>query len=166
MNNLGQDNFEESSIESGDAKGVPWWILGVALFALLLAILITIRIGGVLAGLLFPPMPPIPVGAEVLEHGNRGYGADDWVYTLRPSPCFAASFYDEEGGMCVYEPGYCHNDDTSKRDVLVASCEGIEQFSNFFMVWKVEIRDFPEYAELNLSRDITWFASAPIRPDQ
>lgn len=140
-----------------EQSGVPWWALVAMLLALVLIVIIGVRVGGVLYAMIFPPSPPIPLGASQVSHNSSTYGFDDWVYTLRPTPCLAVESYVDAGATCELQPGHCTEDTNERKtSALAARCTGEEVFSMFAMRYEAEIYAYPQQTEIHLQREIAW----------
>jgi hypothetical protein len=133
---------------------VPWWFIGCGVTSLIIFIGIGVMLFPVVAGILFPPGPPVPTQAAVIEQSSAAYGLDTWTYRLSGDGCEVKTFYEDAGGTCIVEPGHC--DSSQRRSSLAATCTGTQDFSRFTMRWEVEIWDYPDRIDLILSREIAW----------
>ncbi len=161
MSNAGHDNNPVQDVPEphDDERGVPWWLIGVGAALLVGAIVIGLRVSGVLTGLLFPPEPPVPTEAELIQHTAIAHGVDDWQYHRPPAACATVTYYEAEGGTCTIQPGYCTDDpnaELQQESALAATCTGEVAFSVFVMGWEAEIYDYSDYTRILLSRDIPW----------
>lgn len=120
-------------------------------------IVTTLPAVAVLAGLLFPPSPPIPQGARQIERSSPVYGTTQTVYQMNPRACYAVQYLEEQGAHCTLEPGHCTADPTSrKRSAWVGQCSGLIPFATFALEWTTDIYDYPAYTELNVSSHTSW----------
>jgi hypothetical protein len=123
--------------------------------AIVFFVAVGIAIFPVLAGMLFPPEPPKPVGAVEVEHESTAYGFDTWEYTVSGDGCAALTFYEANGGICVRKAGHC-GANGDKRSALAATCTGVITFSRFAMRWEAEVWDYPAGVTLQVSREVAW----------
>jgi hypothetical protein len=149
----------EDVSEEASGTGVPWWLIVLALVALVAALVIGGRVVWVLSGLIFPPDPPKPPGVALIHHTSTMHGSDEWQYHLALDACATAAFYVEHGGTCEMQPGHCLGDATGKaaqRSALAAVCTGETTFSTFVMRWDAEVYAYEDYTRIMLSREIPW----------
>ena len=159
MTNAGHDNPPNTATPDDNGRGVPWWVIGTGVLLLVVSLVIGLRVSGVLAGLLFPPGPPVPQAVDLIQHTNMGHGIDNWQYHLPPAACDTVAYYEAAGGTCTVQPGYCTDDpdaELQQQSALAATCTGEIPFSAFVMGWEVEIYDYSDYTRLLLSREIPW----------
>lgn len=137
-----------------EGASVPWWLIGCGALALAIFVVVGVVLFPVVAAIVFPPLPPVPVGVTVVETESTAYGFDTWTYELTGDVCSVTSFYQNADGNCVVEPGHC--DDDQRRSALAATCNGEQQFSRFLMRWEAEVWNYPDHIDLHLSREIAW----------
>lgn len=137
--------------------------LVVAGLVLLLGILIGPRAIGVLYALASPPDAPVPDGLNRVSLTSESHGVDAWVYNSNTvNACVIVRFYQDAGGDCIIEPGWCGPNDSNSTALYtqpVATCTGVSEFSIFQMRWQAEIaagdRGQP-YSQVDISRSIFW----------
>ncbi|MBN1200433.1 MAG: hypothetical protein JXJ20_01130 [Anaerolineae bacterium] len=122
---------------------IPLWLALVAMVvALIIGALILVRVVGPLQGLLFPFEPPVPDGAEEIEHVKPDKGAEYWVYRTTMRGQDVARFYEQEDGTCWYTSS---NSDVNPRpdgvSYSVARCVGQRESAGLGISWEVFIAE-------------------------
>jgi hypothetical protein len=131
------------------------------------ALYVSIQLFGVLYGVIFPPDPPLPPGADEISHDSGSYGVDEWVYGSDDDACDVVRYYEAEGGLCVYTPGVCgesgfeYNGPGTQN---AGQCSGYIDFSIFSMTWDAAISggyDDDGQTRIQLQREVLWTGSPP-----
>ena len=131
-------------------------MIGLISFTVIM-ILATLPSVAVLAGLLFPPIPPIPQGAQQVGRTSPIYGTTETIYQMNPRACYAVQYLQEQGAQCTLQVGHCTTDTASrKRSAWVGQCEGVIGFATFTLQWTTDIYDYPAYTELKVSSRTSW----------
>ncbi|MFZ4826346.1 MAG: hypothetical protein ACOYLB_03235 [Phototrophicaceae bacterium] len=130
--------------------------LGLVVFTVLM-IVATVPALPILAGLLFPPSPPVPEGAQEIERTSPVYGTTQTLYQMNPRACYVVQYLQEQGAQCTLQVGHCTSAPNSpKRSAWVGQCVGEIRFSAFSLEWTTDIYDYPAYTELSVSSRTSW----------
>lgn len=132
-----------------DRRGLPLWMPLIGLTAtFIFVVAVGAQICPTLAGLLFPPEPPLPQASDIHQYRQKesaGVGSDRWFFaTDTLNACEVARFYEAQLGVCTYEPTV--NCDPSKNTapnvgfpIPVANCQGRQAIGAYSVRWLVEI---------------------------
>lgn len=143
---------------------LPLVLGGCGVIVVVVSVLIGVIALPVLAGLVFPPLPPVPPGAVQIAHEPLAYGVDVWTYSTPGNPCDLVSFFAGQGGMCVMYPmltcdGAARDPALLDADVV---CTGEIAFSQFVAVWEARLNG----AEMRIHRAVNWSGNAAAVPSQ
>ncbi len=154
--------MENAKPEEGSRlSGVLLLLGGVAL--LLFAAVVVARIAGPLAGMIAPPNPPVPEGAEKEISRHKEAGIDEWVYATEMNACDVLAFYEDRGGSCIIDESACISGETQSSTpdggpLPMGRCSGAENFSIFSYRWEVYVHyAYPDgLTRFVLARDVNW----------
>jgi hypothetical protein len=142
------------------------WLAVLTLFVVGAAALI-LQFFPILYGIFFPPLPPLPANATVLEHRNLSYGLDEWNYTAQQTPCEVIQFYQSQGGLCNFSCEAASGGTSLLPPSQVTECSGAIAFSQFKLRWIVNIGvTNPNSTDFRLSREIFWGGEIPPRMEE
>ncbi len=136
---MSNDSQEISESAETEDEFPVWLPIAAGVAALAFAAWVLSLICGPLSGLLMPPSPPLPPGAELVETESDGYGVDSRLYTIDADPCEVMEFYRSEGANCSVTPGVCSAGGAlvaEGRSVNVGHCIGTGRFAIF--AWRYE----------------------------
>ena len=141
-------------------------MLALAGAALLLALFVATQVLGVLVGIVSPPDPPLPEGAERISASSPAYGVDDRVYNVPEGACVVLDYYIAQGASCRVGPLQCGTGGGTLAGggAMVARCYGTAPFSIFDQGYEVIISRAQQggaNTELRLIREVYWLGSAP-----
>ncbi|MCB9452077.1 MAG: hypothetical protein H6672_11605 [Anaerolineaceae bacterium] len=142
----------------------PFWMM-IILMIILLVLLIFVGgpAVGILAAIAFPPGPPLPPGVTEISHTNLDYGVDEWTLTSNQNACEIPTFYQEQGGVCIFPPGGCPTTEDSE----VARCGNVYPISIFALRWEVTITTGSTAgspAQLQVQREMLWSGMPLVSP--
>jgi hypothetical protein len=140
-------------------RGVPWAAVILGALALLLALVVGREAVGVLFGVVNPPLPPLPAGLREISHRNEAYGVDTWRYVSADEACAVVETFSAEGAACFLNVLPCDARMSQSRNVSVARCQGVLEFSIFRMVWSALIfatGSEAKSSEVEVRRQIQW----------
>ncbi|NLX09088.1 MAG: hypothetical protein GXY36_05495 [Chloroflexi bacterium] len=136
------DSVPAAPGETGGRWIPTWAVVLVALIGLGLAALILSRVAGPLYVLLFPVDPPVPEGAQTVEHSKPDKGAEYWVYRTEMPGLEVAAFYEGENSQCWYTLTAAGDDpQTSGVSYSVARCLGQKDVAGLTTSWEVFIAE-------------------------
>jgi len=150
-------------------RSVPIWLIGVAVAALVVAIVVAVPIFRALSGLVFPADPPLPPDVTELAHDNIAHGYDRWRYETDQNVCEVATFYEAAGGTCTTADGMCVDGQYNSLGYGIediATCYGTDTFSIFGLRWELTMdiidRREGEFTAFELERETLWAGPAPV----
>lgn len=164
MNSAGNPDATKSTASNNRLRPVLTLLaLGLAILA---AFAVGVQIISVLYAVLFPPLPPLIDGAELISSTNHDYGVDDWVYSIDQDACSVAEYYVEQGGTCSITPMLCGeiSIDVPRFNQHIARCTGDVRFSIFAMRWRTLISTGDQgepQTIFRLSREVFWTGEIP-----
>ncbi len=158
------DRTDETALPQ---RRLPWGYLIFGMLGVALAIYVLTQVLGVLYGIVFPPMPPLPdVDLIELRHESDVYGVDEWLYGTQADACRVLRYYQSQGATCTYNQDVCDQIDASPEVAgqNVGRCVGEVEFSIFAMRWEANIaggyvQDSP--TQFSLKREVFWTGSIP-----
>jgi len=169
------DDAPEPSEAHDDDSGwaPPLWLIGVAVVALVGAVVVGIPIFQALYTLVFPPEPPLPDGVIELEAENLGHGYDRWLYQSTLNVCEVAAFYEESGSRCFTPPGMCVDGEYNRVGYPVEftpTCVGADTYSAFGVRWELTMDsvwtptnpDAQDGTVFSLERETLWSGPSPV----
>lgn len=154
--------------ETPQAKRRGWGGIALAAILIVIAVLVGVQILGVLYGLLFPPLPPVPDSFTLLQSTSTSYGVDDWLYASSEDACRIARDYERAGATCVIAPGVCDSGflqlDEPRAGSNIARCSGELHWSIFAQRYFANIAggysdDQP--TRIRVEREIFWTGAIP-----
>ena len=161
-------NVQDSEQDEGRG-GPPLWVIGLAVVAIVIALVIGLQVFRALYGLVFPPDPPLPDEITELSHNNKGHGYDEWSYASPLNACELTTFYIEQGSNCVITEGMCTDDRYQSPGYSLesaATCYGTATYSVFGLRWEVIIStkwsQDGDSTTFELERETLWAGPAPI----
>lgn len=169
------DLEETPDLDSSGGFRLPIWVIAGSFALLALVLFLSIRLFGVVSGLVFPPEPPFPEARTIVTHDNISHGVDAWVYTTSLTPCEVVTFYEANGSACTAatERAWCSGstfDDPGYPLEAISTCMGTDAFSVFGSRWEADIytqlapdattrRDILTYVDIR--RDVLWNGPSP-----
>lgn len=169
------DNSQTPAVQPGEDGSVapagqrekrrfpPWLVVGALVVALVFAAVILSRVAGPLYGLLFPIKPPVPDGAQEIEHVKPEKGSEYWVYRTTMTGEEVAAFYEEEGSSCSYSVGRDQGEGRAEgASYSVARCLGKKESAGLLTSWEVLIaegydeQEGPTIFRLYKYSEVTW----------
>lgn len=151
--------------EPSAGRGGRWWLILLALLALVFAGVVLMQVTGVLIGLVNPPRPALPAGVVELGHASEVYGVDGWAYTTQVPVAELLAFYTQAGGDCLTAPfddaqTQMFREQFADAGELLLACQGEKAFSRFVMRWRtlISVYDAAQgVLRLDVVRQIDWF---------
>ncbi len=152
--------------QAGGRSRRPVLLLVLTGAALPLALFVATQVLGVLVGIVSPPDPPLPEGAERISANSPAYGVDDRVYSVPEGACAVLDYYLAQGASCRVGPLQCGTGGGTLAGggAMVARCYGTAPFSIFDQGYEVIISRAQQggaNTELRLIREVYWLGSAP-----
>lgn len=135
-------------------RQVGW--VSLMLVGVILSLWISLQTFGVLYGMLFPPLPPLPASVTETAHVSHYYGHDEWLYTTSWPVQDLQSFYESAADRCEIS-STCHN---SACSVLCVSDVAFSVFSSRWWV-RLEAGEADENASLSIMRYVYWSGQLP-----
>lgn len=142
-----------------ERRGVLWAAVILSALALILAVVVGKEAVGVLFGVINPPLPPLPPGLREISHQNEAYGVDTWRYASADSACRLVEAFEADGTTCLLNVLPCDARMSQARNVSVARCQGVVEFSIFRMTWSALVFAMgmeAESSEVEVRRQIQW----------
>ncbi len=140
-------------------RGVLWTAVVLSALALTLAVTVGGQVVGVLFGVINPPLPPLPAGLRELSHQTHAYGVDTWRYASAEAACRIVEAFEALGAACFLNVLPCDARMSQMRNVSVARCQGVLEFSIFRMTWSALVfatgADV-QTTEVEVRRQIQW----------
>ncbi len=123
------------------------WIPVVGLLvAFVFAIFVGARICPTLSGVVLPPDPPLPSGANItlLTRESKGVGLDEFLYGTDVHGCQIAQYYKTRLANCIYDPdSNCTSGGVPPLQAgvanFIAQCTGADSFGAYRLTWTVYI---------------------------
>ena len=132
-------------------------VVVVGLLVLVVVIFAGFQVVGILSGILYPPLPPLPGSMTEVSHVNEAHGVDTWRYLTNATSVDLAAFYTDHGGTCNIRAPRTYLPDAQ----LPVTCAGQTTFSIFAMRWDVVVTpDRPENV-VRLHREVYWIGAPP-----
>lgn len=111
---------------------------------------------GVLAALIFPPMPPTIPNATEIAHTSETWGMDEWRYDVPGAPSAIAEQLTASGGTCITDWPEARNPDHEDWGATVR-CEGDMPFARFSQHWTATLWRFDETrSRMVMKRVVRW----------
>jgi hypothetical protein len=142
-----------------ERRSVLWAAIILSVLALVLVVVVGEQVAGVLFGVISPPLPPLPAGLRELSHQNHAYGVDTWRYASAEAACPVVETFEAQGAACFLNVLPCDARMSQARNVSVARCQGVLEFSIFRMTWSALVFATgldAQTSEVEVRRQIQW----------
>lgn len=142
-----------------ERRSVLWAAVILSVLALVLVVVVGGQVAGVLFGVVSPPLPPLPVGLREISHQSHAYGVDTWRYASADAACLLVEAFEARGAACFLNVLPCDARMSQARNVSVARCQGVLEFSIFRMTWSALIYATgaeAQTSEVEVRRQVQW----------
>lgn len=142
-----------------ESRGLLWTAVMLSALALVLVVVVGGQVAGVLFGVINPPLPPLPAGLRELSHQNHAYGVDTWRYASAEAACPVVEAFEAQGASCFLNVLPCDAMMSQARNLSVARCQGVLEFSIFRMTWSALIYATgadAQTSEIEVRRQVQW----------
>lgn len=144
------------SDEPEDLTPWPGWLLPALVGLAVLAVL-GLYLTMTLLAILFPPLPPLPAGAQQVRYIQHALGVEEWRYTSSQDACAVTEFYRAQGAVC--EQRHPCGAQRLPTATTIARCEGTTPYSSNTMRWRVVVTVDgydPAATDLWVERELFW----------
>lgn len=150
-----------ASTEDGGCL-LPLWAILMLCAVVVGCVIFSIPVFNTLYGIIFPPTPPIPSEANLIERTVLEHGVEETRYSTSQNPCQVVQFFRSQNGTCDVLWDVCEDEifsPTVRRSfVPFATCQGVTPAGVFAVRWKASIDWLlsPDQTTFLLSHEVLW----------